>query len=95
MEVQQIILQGTTPSQLVDLINEGVKTQLEQLKRELQTQTANDDLLTREQACELLQIDPSTLWHWTNKGKVKAYGIGNRRYYKRSELLESLTILKK
>ncbi len=95
MKTQQIILQGTTPSQLVELINEGVKTQLEQLKKELQTQTANDDLLTREQACELLQIDPSTLWHWQNKGKVLAYGIGNRRYYKRSELLESLTLLKK
>ncbi len=90
----QIILQGTTPSQLVDLINEGVKTQLERFKKELQTQTANDDLLTREQTCELLQINASTLWHWQNKGKVKGYGIGNRRYYKRSELLESLTLLK-
>lgn len=81
----------TTPTQLAELITEGVKQQLQELKKELATQSANDDLLTREQTCKLLQIDSSTLWHWTNKGKVKAYGIGNRRYYKRSELLEALT----
>ncbi len=84
----------TSPTQLADLINEGVKNQLEQLKKELQNQSANDDLMSREQACKFLQIDSSTLWHWTNKGKVKAYGIGARRYYKRSELLEALTLKK-
>ena len=85
----------TTPEQLVELINEGVKSQLHDLKKDLQRQEANDDLLTREQACEFLKIEQTTLWHWTNKGKIKAYGIGNRRYYKRSELLECLTELKK
>ena len=91
----QIFLQGTTPESLVNLISESVRTQLSELKKELLSKDANDDLLTREQTCEFLQIDSSTLWHWTNKGKVKAYGIGNRRYYKRSELLESLSNLKK
>ncbi|MCY2686770.1 helix-turn-helix domain-containing protein [Salinimicrobium sp. TH3] len=85
----------TTPEQLADLISEGVKNQLQELKKDLQRQEANDELLTREQACQFLQINSSTLWAWTNKGKVIAYGISNRRYYKRSELLECLTILKK
>jgi hypothetical protein len=31
----------------------------------------------------LFKIDSSTLWAWTNAGKVKAYGIGARRYYKK------------
>ncbi|MDT8413647.1 MAG: helix-turn-helix domain-containing protein [Vicingaceae bacterium] len=92
MESVQFI--QTSPTQLADLINEGVKKQLEQLKKELQNQSANDDLMSREQACKFLQIDSSTLWHWTNKGKVKAYGIGARRYYKRSELLEAITLKK-
>lgn len=86
---------NTTPEQLADLISEGVKNQLQVFKEDLQRQEANDELLTREQACQFLQINSSTLWAWTNKGKVKAYGIANRRYYKRSELLECLTELKK
>jgi len=90
----QIILQGTTPEALVNLINENVKAQLVEFKRELLLKEANDELLTRSETCKLLQIDSSTLWHWTNKGKVTAHGIANRRYYKRSELMDSLIVLK-
>lgn len=90
-----IILQGTTPEKLVDLFSEKLKSQIEALKKDLTDQQANEELLTRDEACEFLKINSSTLWVWTNKQKVKAYGIGNRRYYKRSELLECLTLLKK
>lgn len=93
METVQFI--QSTPQQLSELINEGVKNQLLELQKNLNSQKANDDLLTRDETCKFLSIDSSTLWAWTNKGKVKAYGIGNRRYYKRSELLECLTPLKK
>jgi hypothetical protein len=91
----QIQFIQTTPSQLSELINAGVKTQLEELKKELQGRSINDQLLTRKETCELLRIDSSTLWNWTNKGKVMAYGIGNKRYYKESEILESIKLLKK
>lgn len=89
-----ILLQNVSLESLTDLIKEGVKSQLDDFKNNLNTHNP-DELLTREQTCEMLQIDSSTLWHWTNKGKVKAYGIGNRRYYKKAELIECLTPLKK
>lgn len=86
----------TTPQELSELITEGVKIQIQELKKELLAKDANEELMTREEACEFLKIDPSTLWAWTNRGKVIAYGIsGNRRYYKRSELIEALTPIKK
>lgn len=93
--MENIFLQGTTTDKLVDLISQDVKRQLEAFKKELANEQANDELLTREEACQFLSINSSTLWAWTNKGKVKAYGIANRRYYKRSELIECLTVLKK
>jgi len=87
---------GTTPQQLVDLIKEGVKAELQILKKELLHENANDELLTREQVAELLHINLSTLWHWERKGKVKSYGIsGSRKYYKRSEIMEALKLVKK
>mgnify|MGYP001145785080 CR=1 FL=1 len=89
-----IILQNLNTKDLTELIKDGVKSQLNDFKETLNTQNP-DVLLTREQTCKMLQIDSSTLWHWTNKGKVKAYGIGNRRYYKKAELLESLKPLNK
>ena len=89
-----ILLQNVSPEELTELIKEGVKSQLEDFKTNLNTHNP-DELLTREQTCKMLQIDSSTLWHWTNKGKVSAFGIGNRRYYKKAEILESLIPLKK
>lgn len=91
----QIFLQGTTQSQLVELINEGVKSQLEDFKKELHNQSAKDDLMSREQVLDLLQINASTLWHWQNKGKITVYKFANKCYYKRSELMESIKPLKK
>ena len=86
----------TTPEQLAELIKESVKIELQTLKKELLHENANDEILTREQVCKILSIDPSTLWHWQNKNKIKAYGIsGARRYYKRSEIMSALTLLKK
>lgn len=95
MKNQSILIQ-TSPEDLAKLITDSIQKELEALKIDLLAKNANDELLTREEACAFLQIDPSTLWHWQNKGKVTAYSIsGTRRYYKRSELTEALTPLKK
>jgi len=91
---ESILLQNVSPERLTELIEDGIKSQLKNLKKEISTHDP-DELLTRSETCKFLQIDSSTLWHWTNKGKVIAYGIGNRRYYKKSELLKSLIPLKK
>jgi len=84
-----------TPEELTELFNVSLKTQFDNFKKDLSTEKANDDLLTRTEACDFLKIDSSTLWAWQNKGKVKGYAIVNRRYYKRSELLDCLIPVKK
>ena len=84
-----ILLQNVSPEELTELIKQGVKSQLEDFKKNLNTHNP-DELLTREESCLLLKIGLTSLWNWTKKGKLKAYGIGNRVYYKKSELKESL-----
>ena len=92
--MHNLVLSPIDPEKLISSISERVTANI--LKAVNQNTHNPDELLTREQTCEFLQIDSSTLWHWTNKGKVTAYGIGgNRRYYKKAELLESLKPLKK
>ena len=90
-----ILLQNVSPEQFTELLTNVFKTQLEDFKKELVNQTAKDDLLSREQVLELLQINSSTLWHYQNKGKIQVYKFANKCYYKRSELMNSLTQLKK
>lgn len=94
MIVESVILQNLNSEQLASLIAESVKGQLEDFKRGFNV-FEPDELLTREQTCTFLNIDASTLWHWTKKGKLTAYGIANRRYYKKADLLNALQPLKK
>ncbi len=95
MQDNAILLQTITVEQLQQLVSTSVRNGIAELQKEIQTKDNSEELLTREETCQFLKIDSSTLWAWTNNGKVKAYGIGARRYYKRSELLECLTLLKK
>ncbi len=90
---EQTFLQGTTPEALIEKINESVKLQLEDFKKNLNTHNP-DELLTRAEASEFLKIEQTTLYHWQKAGKIKMYGISNRRYLKKAELMECL-ILKK
>ncbi len=95
MTTNSILLETLTVEQLQQLIGTSVKNGITEIQQEFQSKHNSEELLTREETCQFLKIDGSTLWAWTNKKKIKAYGIGARRYYKRSELLESLTLLKK
>lgn len=83
-----MILQNLTQEELETIIQSKLEEQFAKLTKELTGKNHNDDLLTRDETCEFLKINSSTLWRLTSKGKVKAYSFGSRRYYKRSELLE-------
>lgn len=90
-----ILLQNLSTEQLTDLIGNVFDTKLKDFQKTQNTQNENDDLMTREQVLELLQINASTLWHWQNKGRITVYKFANKCYYKRSELMATITPLKK
>lgn len=89
-----ILLQNVSPEELTELIKKSLKTELDYFKKELNTSNP-DEILTRTEAADFLKINLSTLFLWTRKGKISAFGIGNRRYYKKENLLECLTKLDK
>jgi hypothetical protein len=91
---KQILLSYISPDELKQLIKEVIKEEFMDFKKNLEIK-GSDILLTRSETCEFLKIDSSTLWSWTNKGKITCYGIGARRYYKKEDILKSMLILKK
>lgn len=88
----EIILKGTTEDNLLDKIKTVVREVLAETKEE--PAEPENKLLTVAETSQLLKIDRTTLWKWTKDGKLKRYGIGNRVYYKKSEVLESIISLK-
>ena len=95
MSEQITMLQNVTPEQMIDLFGKEFDKRIKVIAEEIKLQKEKEILLTRKEACEFFQINPSTLFHWVNKGKINAYGISGRRYYKKAELMNSLTLLSK
>lgn len=77
---------GTTPSELIEDIKKEIIPELkEQLCKEFQPKEPCI-YLSRNEVCEMLRIDLSTLHRWRKDGVLIAYGLGNRIYFKRNEI---------
>jgi hypothetical protein len=89
MVTKTIEITEITVEELADKVADKLLAKIKHYIDELQTKE-NDVYLTRQETADFLKIDASTLWHWTNKGKVKSYGLGNRRYYNKQEIIDKL-----
>jgi hypothetical protein len=90
---KSIMLHCISSDEFKQIIKEAIKEELLEIRKKLEEKDS-EILLTRQETIDFLKIDSSTLWNWTNKGKIDCYGIGNRRYYKKEDVLKSLVLLK-
>jgi hypothetical protein len=85
----QIILNGISIESLVTLITNAVIEEIKEVVVNKESKI-DYDLLTREQTCDFLNIDKSTLFNWDKQNILKPYRIGGRVYYKKSEIESKL-----
>ena len=93
MQNSSTLFQGT-PEGLAELILIGFRAELKAFKESFSPAQA-DELLDKKQACELLKISPVTIWRWQKEGRINCYKVSKISYYKKAELLDCLTLLKK
>ena len=84
LEIQEITVDELAVKVADKLLN-NIKHYLDDLHT-----NESDVYLTRQETVDFLKINITTLWNWTNKGKIKSYGIGNRRYYNKQEIIALL-----
>lgn len=85
--VTQILFQGCTLQQLAE--------ELAPLLLSInESKDDENEFISIEETCELLRLQKTSVWKHTKSGKLKAYGIGNRVLYKRSEVMEAVKPLK-
>jgi len=89
MTTKTIEITELTVEELSDIVAEKLVNKIKHYLTDLQSNQA-DVFLTRTEAADFLKINSTTLWHWTNKGKIKCYGLGNRKYYNKKELIDQL-----
>lgn len=92
--MQQIAITQLTPQDLKRLIKEVIQEELASYEESL-SNTEVDRLNSRgKTAKDILDVDLSTLYRWTQQGKIKAHAIGNRIYYKDSSIEKALVEIK-
>ena len=78
MITKKIEIQEITVDELADKVADKLLNKIKHYLDDLHT-NESDVYLTRQETADFLKINITTLWNWTNKGKIKSYGIGNRR----------------
>lgn len=76
---------------IVDCVNSCLKHQPKQA--ELPLEDPLNDLIPKSEVRGKL-ASASSLWKWERAGKIQSYGLGGKRFYKRSELMAALTKIK-
>lgn len=70
-----------------------VRQEVDKLKTDFQP-VQPTEFMTRNEVRDFLNVDLSTVHNLTKRGKLKAYGLGGRVYYKRVEVEESIKPLR-
>lgn len=80
-----------SPKELVNLISEGVKNQLQDFAnnpKAKELETNNKPHLTRKETASFFDVSLNCINDWSNKGILKPYKVGQRTYFKKSECLK-------
>ncbi len=85
----QVQFISTSPQELQQQINEGVKIQLQEFLKHF-TPTQPKEYLTRSDVAKMFSVDISTVSNWQKSGKLNPLGISGRVYFLRSEVEASL-----
>ena len=86
---QQVQFIGTTPDEVNKPVLKEIQEGFEKLQKQFQPKVPTE-YLTRNEVKELLKVDLSTVHNWTKRGKLRAYGIGARVYYRRDEVEQAI-----
>lgn len=79
------------------MATQKILEKLESIEEQLRTpkpkteQKILDQLYTREETAKYLRISLPTLNIWSKTGTLKSYRLGNRVYYKRSDIEQALS----
>lgn len=94
--MEKIIMTSVSVNSLIESIAHRTAQIIESRKPQPQP-SADDplsDLIPKSEVRGKL-ASASTLWKYEKEGRIKSYAISGKRFYKRSELMDALTELKK
>lgn len=90
MESKQVHIYQITPDQLTDQILLGVDLKIKAALEKFYSNQEQEELLTVEETLQFLKCSKQALWNWRKNGILPSYRLGNRVYYKKSDIFSKL-----
>lgn len=75
---------------IAEIINQKIEESLSNFQKQENESSDQFGFLTRKETAEMLQVSYNTIHDWVRMGILKQYKIGNRTFFKREEIIESL-----
>jgi hypothetical protein len=88
--MHQVQFIQVSPQELANLIQESVKQSL-LIPPTSSIESKQKEILTRIETANLFSISLVCLHDWIKKGIINPYKVGNKTYFKRSEVMEVLS----
>ena len=89
MDSKQVIIYNITADELTTQISDAVNAKYKLLLSKKE-QAEADELLTVEDTLKFLKCSKQALWNWRKNGILPSYRLGNRVYYKKSDIYSKL-----
>jgi predicted DNA-binding transcriptional regulator AlpA len=90
MKSKEIRIYNLSPDEFKESIRSIVRELMPQQKKNSKNIQTTDDLLTDEETLKLLKCSKQALWNWRKNGILPSYRLGNRVYYKKSDIFNKL-----
>ena len=75
-----------TKEDLQSVVCSMVENLLEQFKANESKETTKENLLSTKEVKEIFHVQTTSLWVWAKRGYLKPIKLGNKNYYKQSDI---------
>lgn len=78
-----------TPNELVELINAGIKEQLQAFTARINSNLQTDERphLTKRETAKFFDVSVNCITDWSNKGILTPHKVGQRVYFSKEECI--------
>jgi len=89
--VDKIVLISLPIEELKEIIGQVVEEKLREFGSSLSHKMPPEkELLTRQEVCQMLQINSVTLWRYAREGRLKQHRVGRKVFFLAEEVREAL-----
>lgn len=91
MKSKQLQIDNIDAQEFTDHILNRFDTKLQKYFNQIETSSKDEEeLLTVEETINFLKCSKQALWNWRKSGILPSYRLGNRVYYKKSDIFKKL-----